>query len=312
LIKLEGESEESLDGWGYMEAVPWGVTEIIGWVILAYVESMKSPGAENIWTADHRSVGHERVAEYANLLFKRQMNDGAWAPISQNDNPTYARTYSTVIALWALLEIWREPEIKARMPAGKLRTAIKHAITWLLSTYMIDVASWVPNPRREGNIESFPGLTAQALFVLTLARQDPEFQPIFKDNAAYRTAFSSFMQRLTEGPKALMDRAISENDRTHHSDRYLVNSPYMVEGSTFLWYPWALAVCASVSQNPKMFGLNDVDGCYRLSAQSKLDEWVKFVEAQHFAYVKAESLFAAKYFAANWKHTRERVLVHFF
>lgn len=135
------------EGWGYKGFHDWGVTEIAAWVVLAYLGSMQPDIVNAVWGGD-AEIAFKRVAQYLRLLQRRQLTNGGWAPISQNDNIRFARTYSTTMALWAFIEAKKHPEIRKRIDT-KYDDAIKGGIRWLLAKYDGRLESWVPNPERE-------------------------------------------------------------------------------------------------------------------------------------------------------------------
>lgn len=283
------------EGWGYMEWVDWGVTEIAAWVALAYAYSLQPEVSPSIWGPE-REVGLARLSSAIDLLLSRQIQNGSWAPIAQNDNPTYARTYSTVVSLWALLEARR---VLGPGPADR-DLAIQNSMRWLLTTYHTEVQSWVPNPYRAQQSEAFPGLTAQVLFVLERAR--PDFAFILNGDGTYERARRDFVT-LGKGKSAGHDprsRPVSSNDRTHDSDRYLRRSKFMVEGSTFLWFPWSLAYCSQTRRSPAM-AKGDLEDMERHCAtlEGRINELVQFAKRDPFAYVMAESLMSVNLFLAN-------------
>ncbi len=101
---------------------------------------------------------------------------------------------------------------------------------------------------------------------------------------------------------SLLGRSIESNDRMHDSDRYIRGSPYLIEASTYLWYPWSLAVCTELLRRPS----SDEDGmvsirtsCDILAGKRMLDDSTTFVREQPFAYVMAENLFALAFFSRN-------------
>ena len=281
------------EGWGYMEPIYWGVTEIASWVALAHLASTHKDVVDAVWGSDS-ALAFERIDRDLRLLKQRQIANGGWAPIRQNDNAKFARTYSTVMALWAMIEAKKHPELSKRIGTS-YDEGIRGGIRWSLGRYDNERRSWIPNPERAKQTDSFPGLTAHVLYVLERAK--PEFDFLLRGNSTYDTARQAFMKSIagdaSQTTPALASRLASSNDRTHDSDCYLSRSKFMVEGSTFLWFPWAVALCAQVEK------WEDAEttereianrGCSRLLG--RINDLVKFARDDPFAYVMAESLFA--------------------
>jgi hypothetical protein len=275
LLKTPGE------GWGYFAYVPWGVTEINAWVCVALAKSLGGAHATRLWR-DELPLARQRLRQCAQLIVDRQMNNGGWAPVNKKDNPRFSRTYSSLMALWSLLEVRRVLEVTS------YDDYIRAGTSWLLQQYDARHGGWVPNPDRKAQLESFPGLTAQIVYVLTLL---PE---LFRDTLAQGDFDEIKVQvdRWIEGGPfelrsdySISSRPVAANDRTHDSDRYLPQTGFMIEGSTFLWYPWLLAACVRLHPPEAADG-----GCKRLA--SRANELVRFAKDESITYVMAESLLA--------------------
>jgi hypothetical protein len=280
------------EGWGYVATIDWGVTEIAAWVTLANLSSLRKAASEPIWGKDI-AVAVSRIERDLDLLTQRQIASGGWAPIKQNDNPAYSRTYSSLMALWAIIEAKNSPIIAERI-GKKYDNSIRDGIRWLLGSYNRERQTWVPNPERKQQTDSFPGLTAQALYVLERARS--EFGTQLRADDTLEEARRSFVKLFEKGlpPNltALVSRPAQQNDRTHDSDRYLPRSKFMVEGSTFLWFPWALALCSETDSGRtwKIDDIPEIRGCNQLL--ERVNDLTHFAHEDPFTYVMAESLFA--------------------
>ncbi len=275
------------EGWGYMSDFDWGITEIAGWVTLAYLASTQPNMVSLVWGGDSEKA-FQRLGQYLKLLQDRQLSNGGWAPISQKDNLRFARTYSTVIALWALIEAKKHPEMGKRIGSA-FDEAIEGGIRWLLARYNDQVKSWVPNPERPKQTESFPGLTAQVLYVLERAR--PEFDFLLQANSSYQRALQAYTSSIAaaDGASSLASRAATSNDRTPDSDVYLRPSKVILEGSTFLWFPWSLALCTQLSGR----AIVDPDtkrACSLLLG--RINDLINFAQNDAATYIMSESLFA--------------------
>jgi hypothetical protein len=276
------------EGWGYMAGVDWGVTEISAWVALAYAASMEPHIGALIWGTDSPAVPLQRLLRELDLLRQRQLPNGAWPPIRDTDKEKDGRTYSTVMTVWAVLEAKRRKIFDDR-DSRTYNDAAEKGIRWLLGMYNPYLQSWVPSPTRPGQLESFPGLTAQVLFVL--GRAKPYF-PFLDRDPNYERAEKAFL--VPEARKALpvqdpRSRPVASNDRTHDSDRYLSNPAHMVESSTYLWAPWSLAFCAEAHP-----GTNLLEDTRNMCGAviGRANELISFAEDEPFIYVMAESLLA--------------------
>lgn len=279
------------EGWGYFERWDWGATEIAAWVVLAYLTSTQKETVSLVWGNDSEKA-FQRLDQYLKLLQGRQLAKGGWGPISQKDNEQFARTYSTTMALWALIESKKHPEFGKRIGTAYDR-AIKDGIRWLLSQYDKQLNSWVPNPGRSRQTETFPGLTAQILFVLERAK--PEFNDLLQVDASYEPALRKFEKSIagdeTDSSTSLATRPVGRNDRTPDSDVYLPPSKFMLEGSTFLWFPWSLALCSQITDRVT------VDSDAKQSCEllvGRINELIKFAKHERHTYIMAESLLAVK------------------
>lgn len=289
-VRLPGD-----EGWGYVEDATIGITEINAWVVLAELRATEPELIDRIWGAD-AGTAVQRVQRDLKMLASRQMDNGGWAPVNSTANPTWARTYSTTMALWALVEASKRTDIRRLGPID-YGEAVKGGIRWLLTHYSDEEQSWVPNPARLKQTDSYPGLTAQALFVLERSR--PRFDFLLDEDATYKRARARMIRLLSDagsGPQQpLRLRSVSSNDRMHDSDQYLSRSAHMLEGSTFLWFPWTSAFCAELAANGAPAKLPS--GCNLLADRS--NELIAFARDEPFTYVMAESLFAVNLHVAK-------------
>jgi hypothetical protein len=99
------------DGWGYLRDINWGVTEIDAWVALAYIFSLRADNAVIVWKPGDLPEIIGRAVLVLDLLLKRQHDDGGWSPIEKTSNPKHERTYSTIMAVWALAEAEKNGDI---------------------------------------------------------------------------------------------------------------------------------------------------------------------------------------------------------
>jgi hypothetical protein len=143
-----------------------------------------------------------------------------------------------MVALWAFIEAGRVPIIRQHLGAV-YEHVVDNAVQWLLGT--CDPArGWVPNPNRKGQTRTYPGLTAQTLFVLSRAEMDrPSLasEHILRD---LKTALLS--QRDLERLPVDSDSGIPSNDQFFDTP-----DGFSTEGMQFLWFPWGVAMYRALS-----------------------------------------------------------------
>jgi hypothetical protein len=125
------------DGWAYIKPLSWGVTEINSWVLLAEMVSLRPSPAPQIWAPTETPAVVTKIKQDLIALANRQHNHSGWAPIAKTDNDTHLRTYSTVMALWALEEARRNFVISKEI--GRMfDQPIEDGFRWLLGKWAID------------------------------------------------------------------------------------------------------------------------------------------------------------------------------
>ncbi len=288
--KLKADDE----GWGYFEYVEWDVSEINAWVALALISSLKNGCVEKTWPKD-AEAGMNRTKAVLKLVTGRQLGNGGWAPIKDRANTRFARTYSAVVSLWALLDA------RAQLGTKEYDDYISLGIKWLMQNFEAEFGGWVPNPDRKQQLDSFQGLTAHVLYVL--GKATPDFAHLL-EGGGYQQALAMFSYWLKERPPALkkesiMARSVDNNDRSHDSDRYLPRTKYMVESNTFLWYPWTMVLCTQleVRSTPVLEKPETWESCK--SIYGRVNEQITFAHKDPYAYVMAESLYAINVYTAT-------------
>ena len=282
------------EGWGLFAGSKKSTTEIAGWVTVAHVASLESE--KKIWNADEAAAIRERIKRDLDLISQRQSNDGGWRPIKE-DGRNFTRTYSTVIALWALIDARRSEFVRAASGKG-YDTRIKDGIAWLLKYYVTNRQEdgteqnigWVPNPNRGGQREAFDGLTAQVLFVLSRIEGQPDFEYLKQDQdlLKYKRAFLA--------KQDLAKRFVCSNDRIHDFDLSFTRDQgavdFVLEGSTLLWFPWSYAALTALSKDGSLQPQERAQaGALRKEIlDSKIDDINHFVD-EEFMYVLAENLY---------------------
>jgi TIR domain len=230
-------------GWGVRPNSSRTLTEISSWITLAYLESLQA----EIWTQPEQLRVLASVERELRLLAARQdPSSGGWGPIS-DQKPAFTRTYPTMIALWAFLEAGKVAAIRQRL-GSDYSHVVDNAIQWLLGN--CDPArGWVPNPNRKGQTSTYPGLTAQTLFVLSRAQSD---QPSL---ASANILHDLKTALLSQGDLVRLpidsDTAIPSNDQFFDTP-----DAFSSEGMQFLWFPWGVAMYAVLSGDRT---LSDVD-----------------------------------------------------
>jgi hypothetical protein len=213
------------NGWTLFGRRDATVTEISSWAALTTIESL-NPTA--VWTRKEiEKVVAARVVRSLDHLAKRQLTDGGFCPTREVQKAN-TRTYSTAMALWALA---RGTEVKALALGKKYKETMSHAASWLLNNY-VDNRGWVPNPNRNGQTQRYFGLHAQVLFILL------EAEPLCELLSSDRT-----FHRIKEEFLGLDDfrtRRYEENSSLSGADQPLAGTDYRLEGSLYLWCPWAL------------------------------------------------------------------------
>jgi hypothetical protein len=282
------------EGWGLFEGSKKSTTEITGWVTVANVASLESQ--KKIWNADEAATVREHVKRDLDLISQRQSNDGGWRPIKE-DGRNFTRTYSTVIALWALGEARRSEFVRAAI--GKdYDSRIKDGIAWLLKYYVTNRQhdgteqnlGWVPNPNRGGQREPFDGLTAQVLFVLLRIESQPDFEYLKQDPDLFK------YKRAFIAKQDLAKRFVCSNDRIHDFDLSFTRDQgavdFVLEGSTLLWFPWSYAALTALSKDSSLQPQEQAQASAlrKEILDSKVDDINRFVD-EEFMYVLAENLY---------------------
>jgi hypothetical protein len=238
-------------GWSYVKSMNFGVTEIDAWVALAYLYSLRADNAAIIWKPnEHRTVISQANAAL-DAIIARQHDDGGWSVIERTSNPRHIRTYSTIMALWALSEAEQNGEVIAGHET-QYGEAVKLGAKWALGSFTTasGFSGWWPNPSNKNPVGEYPGLTAQTLFVLSKAKISHSFigaDPRFKEAV---DAFISLALDGNDNGRPLTLRKLAPNETAHDSDRYLEGRPETCEQSTFLWYPWTIAAAIALENDP--------------------------------------------------------------
>src|SRR5439155_190080 len=161
---------------------------------------------------------------------------------------------------------------------------------WLLANWDVGVGGWSPNPSLR-TTESFPGLTAQTLYVLELVSKEKAFSYIQKD-ATFNTARSTFIKFAAgeiPSQESLWRKDISQNQRLHDSDRYLEGQPYTAEQMTFLWYPWTVAVMNEFRNDSALQTSDQITAAHIFhSLMRRINGYWRFAQRDPVIYPSAE------------------------
>jgi hypothetical protein len=244
-------------------------------VALAYIESLD----KGIWNDSEAQGVIERITRELAFIVRRQEPGGGWSPIKEV-KPEFTRTYSTVLALWSLIEARRSASMK--QIGDSYDQPIINGIQWLLNNHN-DKLGWVANPHRQHQIIRCDSLTAQTLFVLSRAHP---FSPQLSRDHVYEEAKLRFL-KLTD----FRERSATADDHLSDADQYLLPTGIMLEGSTFLWYPWALAALAGLSEDETLSDRDrEIAAKLRNDLMNHSDELIKYVDSGP-AYIVSENLF---------------------
>jgi class 3 adenylate cyclase len=282
---LEGlHRTEPAEGWNlYGNANKFTITEIGSWVALANLKSLDSK--TKIWTDTEREAVISHVMRDLEETVRRQDASGGWRPIN-DENADFTRTYPTIMALWSLIEARTSPSLSPRVGA-KYDENMRRGITWLLRSYK-EGQGWVPNPNRVGQKGRFEALTAHALFVLSRA-ETVDALGYIKSDQIYGVARRDFIKN-----KQFAEWSIEENN-SHMPDADLrfVNTEFLAEGSTFLWFPWTLLELTQLSSDQTLSAAERKAATQlRLDMLNKnADKLENYVESANLMYVLGENLF---------------------
>ena len=272
------------EGWNlYGNQNIYTVTEIGGWVTVAHVKSLETK--TKIWNDVERQEILNRIARDLDELRRRQASTGGWRPIRE-EGPDFTRTYSTVVALWSLVEARKSPAVFERI-GTRHDENIRGGINWLLRTYKTG-QGWVQNPDRTGQQNRFDGLTAHALFVLSRAATIPEFAYL-KNDQTYKDARKDFINN-----KELATRSIEkDNSSIPDADVGFDNTEFMAEGSTFLWFPWTLLELTQLSSDESLTAAerNAASQLRHEILNTNFARLETYVESANLMYFMAENLF---------------------
>ncbi len=220
-------------GWALFEDHIHTMTDSAAWTTIANVAAAQVP---KLWQDTGAATMAGRVKRDLEHMGTRQDPNGGFSPIYAV-KPEFTRTYPTIMALWALVEAMATPAIR-QMAGDDYDQRIQNGVKWLQSSYS-DTVGWVPNPNRKGQQDIYPGLTAQTLFILQRAAKS---LPGLSSAGWFTQAKTKFLQ--TDFKISLAWNASVQSD-----DQSFEGTGYTAEATSFLWYPWSVAVLWGLAQD---------------------------------------------------------------
>jgi len=214
-------------------STPFIRTESAAWVAVAYLESLSK---SDLWIDSERATSIRQTEITLQVVAAQQDHaSGGWGPVPGSAT-THARTYATMMAVWALTEALLSKDIPNQTKED-LGPAFDAGVSWLISHYQSNVG-WEEDPRYPLG-KSFPGLTYQVLFVLERAQMVSGHNS-FKDTEAYRRMKREFKNTI---------------HRAEVEDLASVPTSYIMVGEYSCWadvlsYPWLLSVLPVLIDDP--------------------------------------------------------------
>jgi hypothetical protein len=288
-------------GWGYQKTFEWGVTDIDAWVALAYVYSLRGDNAVLVWKPEELSDVVATTNSILELLLQRQHDDGSWSVIEKTSNPKHVRTYSTIMAIWALAEAEQNGDL-LKGHEEKYRAALVPGAKWLLASYTMGkfgYSGWWPNPSAKNPDRRYPGLSAHALFALSEAKATHAF---IGADPRYKEAIETFIKFAIEGNTAFepLTKKKVDEETAPGSDTFLDGRPETAQQLTFLWYPWNITTAVALEHDPLLREDQHERLRYLLSMLLRRNDDVNnFVRNNEVIFPTAEVLFADGYYLSR-------------
>ncbi len=282
-------------GWGYMVGLASDVAEVNAWSARALIMSLVPQAGAPTWTDPEKARIHGAALRALGELAQTQMTSGAWSPILECRSPRNARTYSTIMAISAFTEA-RRTKLFSPAEIASFDDVVKRAAAFVLGAYRDESArsGWWPNPLERSPTGDYPGLTAQTLLVLEEAGQA---FPVLRGDPRLAAMIAAQLTRANVANQyrpALSGRSISENDQPHDMESYLdACNVGTAESSTFLWYPWTLALAATAAADKDLpIPVQRQAGKMLRSLTPRLGELQRFANQNEAVYPTAEALLA--------------------
>ena len=240
---IEQSRDKEADGWGLFEKQSVPHTEIAAWVCVANAQ-LFALHREKLF-ADQLPQARRRIERDLASIARCQLPSpkGAWSPIfvSEQMVPELARTYSTIMALWAMAEARDISQVHEEI-GTRYDQAMDNGVAWLLANCRPEVG-WLPAPTSAKQDTPLPGLTAQAIYVLRRVER------VRRNNRSIGNAInakSTFLYIANPGE----DVETSDLMGTEASNLRPTN--YKLENSSFVRFPWLLLAASSLKNDESL------------------------------------------------------------
>jgi hypothetical protein len=239
---IEKSRNETAGGWGLFEDQSVAHTEIAAWVCIANTQLFSSGRAKLF--EDQLPDAGKRIQRDLASMNRCQLPSpkGAWSPILVDSMvPELARTYTSMMALWAIAEARDISEIHEQIGAEYDQT-IDDTVGWLFSQCRPNVG-WLASPNAAREDTPVLGLTAQCIYVLRrVERVRPHIRSIGRGAIAKKT----FLY-LCNPAESLKSRDVMGGDVTN-----LRPTKYKLENSSFVRFPWLLLATSSLRNDESL------------------------------------------------------------
>lgn len=204
------------------------------WTVTALAKALGRPGLLD-GEARARAEANLRYAQEALKLYYPQ-ETGGWNMFPRQKNPAQHNTYTTALALLALLEV-RQANLPWEGSTERRDALLKATAQWLIEKYdeRADPPGW--RSTSESTYETLDGLTLQIYSELLRAEAEAGVAlpaQMLEQMARY---LASCVERKLDFPVASGE--FSEVVFDPESDKETMDR----EAIGFLWYPWAINAC---------------------------------------------------------------------
>lgn len=230
---------EGVEGWSYFTE-PRGrtITEIAAWVVVALAKSLRI----GLWPDKDRDRITARIRRDVDIILTRQATNGGWCPINvvRINN---ARTYSTIMTLWALAEA------SIHLREIMLTDRILDGVDWLMRAFDGQRGWMIATPRKyQAAKQNQYGITSQTLCTLSWLESLGMMEG-FKKHPALQAAKNMVLRDA----EILKNKGFSDIDRTHQLAWHLEDAPeFLLEASSFLWCPWTIAAAHAATLDTQL------------------------------------------------------------
>jgi hypothetical protein len=205
------------------------------WTLIALAKAMGRPG---LLTADERQRAERFLAytqEVLKLYHPQATEPGGWNMFPRQKDPSQHNTYTTALALLALLEL-RQAGLGWEGSAEHRDELLKQTAAWLIKSYVHDSDPPGWRAGSETTYEILDGLTLQIYSELLRAEAEAGVTLTPEMSAQMSRYLAATVERDMTFPVASGEFAapITDRDGRDSMDREAVG---------FLWYPWAINAC---------------------------------------------------------------------